>query len=317
MYTLSTVYLESVSSLLLGWLLDKWLGDPSAMPHPVVWFGKMIAWGERKLNRGKHRITKGAFLSILLVLTVFICSGAVHFLLLSFSVGGAILFDSICIFFCLSGTTLIREVRQVFAAVDRSPDEGRKQVARIVGRDTSRLSGQEVRTAALETLAENLSDGVIAPLLWYMLLGVPGMLAYKMINTLDSMIGYKHERYFLFGRFAARMDDAANRLPARLTAFLMVMVTGRYSLLKFVCKYGDQHTSPNAGYPEAALAGILSCRLGGPNYYFGQRVDKPYIGTDDCLLTTNHMKTAIRINHRVEIWMILFVSLLHGIISFV
>ena len=120
------------------------------------------------------------------------------------------------IFFCLAGTTLIREVRDVFTALDRSLEEGRAQVARIVGRDTSELSAQEVRTAALETLAENLSDGVIAPLFWLALLGVPGMAAYKMVNTLDSMIGYRTERYRAFGCWAAHIDDVANFLPARL-----------------------------------------------------------------------------------------------------
>lgn len=167
------------------------------------------------------------------------------------------------IFYCLAGTTLVREVRMVFKAVDRSLEEGRMQVARIVGRDTSALSEQEVRTAALETLAENLSDGVVAPLFWYLLLGVPGMLAYKMVNTLDSMVGYKNERYRRFGCFAARLDDVANYIPARLTAFLMVLVSGRLSLFAFVGRYGSQHASPNSGYPEAALAGILNCRFGG------------------------------------------------------
>lgn len=127
----------------------------------------------------------------------------------SFSPGLLLALQILTIFFCLAGTTLIREVRMVFEAVDRSLEEGRKQVARIVGRDTSGLSAQEVRTAALETLAENLSDGVIAPLFWYMLLGIPGMLAYKMVNTLDSMIGYRNERYRAFGCFAARLDDVS------------------------------------------------------------------------------------------------------------
>ena len=182
-------------------------------------------------------------------------------------------------------------------------------MARIVGRDTSQLSAQEVRTAALETLAENLSDGVVAPLFWYALLGVPGMLAYKMVNTLDSMIGYRNERYRQFGCFAARLDDVANYIPARLTALLMVLASGRLSLLAFVARYGNQHASPNSGYPESALAGILDCRFGGPHFYFGEEVWKPFIGYTDRLLTTADMQVAIRINRRAEALMMLLVVL--------
>ena len=220
------------------------------------------------------------------------------------------LVSALLIFYCMAGTTLILEVREVFRAVDRSLEEGRVQVARIVGRDTSELSAQEVRTAALETLAENLSDGVIAPLFWYALLGVPGMLAYKMVNTLDSMIGYRNERYKDFGCFAARLDDVANYLPARFTALLMILASRRISLIKFVWKYGNQHASPNSGYPEAALAGILDCRFGGPHNYFGQEVWKPYIGNKERLFTTADMRVAVRINRLAEVGMIAIVLLL-------
>ena len=126
------------------------------------------------------------------------------------------------------------------------------------------------------------------------------MLAYKMVNTLDSMIGYKTDRYKDFGCFAARLDDVANFVPARLTAFLMVSVSCKFSLLRFVAKYGSQHASPNSGYPEAALAGILNCRFGGPHTYFGQLFDKPFIGENDRTLTTDDMRVAIHINRRVE-----------------
>ena len=196
-------------------------------------------------------------------------------------------------------------MRQVFLAVDRSLEEGRAQVARIVGRDTSELSAQEVRTAALETLAENLSDGVIAPLFWLAVLGTPGMLAYKMVNTLDSMIGYHTERYLQFGCWAAHIDDVANYIPARLTALLMIIFTSSpFRHFTFIRKYGRNHASPNSGYPEAALAGILNCRFGGPHKYFGEVFDKPYIGENDRELTTADMKTAIRVNRMAEILMI-------------
>ena len=299
--------------LLLGWFLDLFLGDPAWLPHPVVGFGKMIAFGERRLNKGTHRKLKGALMAIVLISMVFAIA---YFGLSILPPLGRVGVGFILVFYCLAGTTLIREVRQVFLAVDRSLEEGRRQVARIVGRDTSALSAQEVRTAALETLAENLSDGVIAPLFWYMLLGVPGMMAYKMVNTLDSMIGYKTDRYRDFGCWAAHIDDIANYIPARLTALLMIL--GHWLLtigqkptaksqkpIAFVRQYGPCHASPNSGYPEAALAGILNCRFGGPHYYFGQLFDKPYIGTNDRPLTTDDMKTAVRVNRTAEVLMVL------------
>ena len=286
--------------LLLGWLLDHLLGDPLWLPHPVVGFGKMIGWCEHRFNKGGHRMLKGGLTAVLLVLLVFSAFFAVDYFLLRWSMLAVVTFRTIIVFYCLAGTTLVREVREVFRAVDRSLDEGRRQVARIVGRDTTQLSAQEIRTAALETLAENLSDGVIAPLFWLAVAGVPGMLAYKMVNTLDSMIGYRTERYRQFGCVAARMDDVANFLPARLTALLMVLASGRLSLLKFVHRFGACHASPNSGYPESALAGILNCRFGGPHYYYGELFPKPYIGNTDRTLTSADMRTAVRINRMAE-----------------
>ena len=292
-------------ALLIGWVLDLLFGDPQCLPHPVVWFGKAIAFCEHRFNRGSHRKLKGAVIAIGLIVGIFILTS---FLISSFS---HFLISAVLIFYCLAGTTLIREVRQVFLALDRSLEEGRTQVARIVGRDTSDLSAQEVRTAALETLAENLSDGVIAPLFWLAVLGVPGMVAYKMVNTLDSMIGYKTERYKDFGCWAARIDDVANYIPARLTALLMVLphavVSGQWSIFTFVRHYGRMHASPNSGYPEAALAGILNCRFGGPHYYFGELFDKPFIGENDRELTTADMRKAVRVNRMAEVLAIILV----------
>ena len=302
-------WILAILPLLIGWLLDLILGDPIWLPHPVVWFGKAIAACEHKLNRGNFRKAKGAFVAIVLIALVFALSWFLRRLLLPLPSYLLLLFDAIIIFYCLAGTTLIREVREVFLALDRSLDEGRKQVARIVGRDTSELSAQEVRTAALETLAENLSDGVIAPLFWLAILGTPGMLAYKMVNTLDSMIGYKTERYKAFGCWAAHIDDIANYIPARLTAFLMILATGKLGRLRFVWKNGRNHASPNSGYPEAALAGILNCRFGGPHYYFGELFDKPFIGENDRLLTTADMKKAVRVNRTAEVIMVILVLL--------
>ena len=300
--------MTSLLSFIIGWLLDLTLGDPARLPHPVVWFGKAISACEHRLNKGSHRKLKGALTAIILIAIVFVATWLLRHLLLPLPPYGLILLDAVIIFYCLAGTTLIREVREVFLALDRSLDEGRRQVARIVGRDTSELSAQEVRTAALETLAENLSDGVIAPLFWLALLGTPGMLAYKMVNTLDSMIGYKTERYRAFGCWAAHIDDMVNWIPARLTAFLMVVASGRLALLRFVAQNGRNHASPNSGYPEAALAGILDCRFGGPHYYFGQLFEKPYIGDNPRELNTGDMKKAVRINRTAEVLMVILVA---------
>ena len=305
-------------ALLIGWVLDLIFGDPQRLPHPVVGFGKMISWGEHRLNKGAHRKLKGALFAITLILLVFVATFLLRYLFSKLpspfgeGMGVRLLFDIIIIYYCLAGTTLIREVRNVFLAVDSSLEEGRAQVARIVGRDTSALSAQEVRTAALETLAENLSDGVIAPLFWLAFLGTSGMLTYKMVNTLDSMIGYRTERYRAFGCWAARIDDVANYIPARLTALLMIIGRKR-TLFSFVKRYGKNHASPNSGYPEAALAGILDCRFGGPHYYFGQLFDKPYIGENDRELTTADMEKAIRVNRTAEVLMLLINHLVIGL----
>lgn len=297
----------SLLPLLMGVLADALLGDPAWLPHIVVKFGWLISTAERWFNKGAHRRLKGALTALFLIGCTYIlfwwfipfCYGLNRWL--------GVCVSAIFIFYFLAGKTLIKEVRMVFQALDESLEKGRIQLSRIVGRDTANLDAQEIRTAALETLAENLSDGVIAPLFWYMLLGVPGMAAYKMINTLDSMIGYKTERYRDFGCWAAHIDDIANWIPARLTALLMVLSAGRPGLLRFVHKYGRQHASPNSGYPESALAGILDCRFGGTHTYFGQEFYKPYIGENPRELTTKDARRAIRINVISEVIMVILV----------
>lgn len=283
-------------ALALAWLLDLLLGDPAWLPHPVVYMGKWIAACERRLNKGSWRRTKGAIVAVTSIALTFAITWALLYVAARYvSPWLSIALTVVGVFFCLAGKTLRREVRMVFEACDQGLDNGRRQVARIVGRDTQELTLQECRTAALETLAENLSDGVVAPLFWFALLGLPGMMAYKMVNTLDSMIAYHSERYLRFGCWAARIDDVANYIPARLTALLMIIAAGRPRLCRFVVHYGPKHASPNSGWPEAALAGILDCRFGGPHNYFGQLFDKPYIGTNPRPLLTADMHRSLRI----------------------
>lgn len=299
----------SVIGLLIGFTLDQLLGDPEKLPHPIVGFGHLISFGEKRLNKGKYLFAKGAIMTLILVTSIYLATKLFINITTNYNYIFNLLLTAIIAFYCLSARTLRHEVRQVFEALEQSTNAGRKQLSRIVGRDTATLEPQQIRSAALETLAENLSDGVIAPLFWFALLGAPGMLAYKMINTLDSMIGYKNDRYFYFGKFAARLDDVANYVPARITAFLMLLSANKLSKTDFVIKNGNRHSSPNSGYPEAALAAILNCRFGGPNSYFGKIVDKPFIGNNDRLLVLDDMQSAVKINRYCEVIMVQLISI--------
>lgn len=315
-YTYFFLYILAILFFVPGWILDRLLGDPTRGGHPIIIFGEFIAFGERKLNHGAYRRIKGLVYNLFLTLlfpTLFLLP-IIILSLLGKSDAGILGYLTIpcnyVVFYMLSGTTLVREVEMVFRAADHSLEAGREQVSRIVGRDTQNLSDHEVRTAALETLSENLSDGVIAPMFWFAVLGPLGMLMYKMINTQDSMIGYKNERYREYGWFSAKLDDVVNYIPARLTALLMLLSVNRLDLIPFVRRYGRAHASPNSGYPESALAGILNCRFGGAHDYFGEVVDKPYIGEYERSLTHKDLDLAIKINRRSELLMGILVILL-------
>ncbi len=284
----------------LAYLLDLILGDPVYLPHPIVYFGRIISFFEKRLNSGNKRLLKGGLMSVGLIGLVFIIFLAFQVLSVALHEYLYYMFVVVFFFFGIANRTLIREGIQVFKVLEEQGlGAGRKQLSRIVGRDTSQLSAQQIRKAALETMAENLSDGVIAPVFWFIIFGIPGMMAYKMINTLDSMIGYKSDRYLYFGRVAAYIDDIANFIPARLTAILMAFVTVSYRSFRFIFIYGNKHSSPNAGYPEAALAGILNAKFGGPSMYHGTLVSKPYIGDNEREFKLTDVYNAVRVNHLI------------------
>jgi len=291
----------TVIPLLAGFILDMFFGDPRNIPHPIRWFGRAISFFESKFNLGKNRKLKGAFTSILLIIATFL----VFYWLIEcsqFNIYFYYLVSAIFVFYGLANRSLIIEALKVEEQLSKNGIEaGRKHVSYIVGRDTSQLSENNIRKAVLETLSENLSDGVIAPIFYYIIGGIPLMFAYKMINTLDSMIGYKSNRYKYFGFFAANLDDAVNFFPARITALLMVLVTLSKRGLIFILKYGNKHSSPNAGFPEAALAGILNCQFGGDNFYHGKLVEKPSIGMNDRFITSNDIYKASLINFFVAL----------------
>ncbi|MCF6334026.1 MAG: adenosylcobinamide-phosphate synthase CbiB [Draconibacterium sp.] len=289
-------YPELIYPLIFGFIMDNLLGDPHWLPHPIRLFGRFISGGEKRWNAGKRRKLKGAVFSVGLVFGVSFLFWFILNVLSNYKYIFLIV-TSILVFYGLANHSLIKESLIVLKKLRKEGIvEARKQLSMIVGRDTQNLTDNEIRTAILETLAENLSDGVIAPLFYYFIGGIPAMFAYKMVNTLDSMIGYKSERFKNFGWFAAKLDDILNFIPARLTAFIMVMVTFSFRGFKFVYKYGRKHSSPNAGFPEAALAGILNCRFGGSNIYNGVLVEKPFIGNNPRVIFNKDIYKACAIN---------------------
>ncbi len=289
-------------SLIIGCAADFIFADPPRLPNPVRLYGAIISRGDTFLNSGNRRLIKGAFLAVALVTGVF----CFFFLLdgVAASAGDLfyVVFSSLFIFFGLSGAGLIRECGAIFPELESGDIlSARRRLSRLVGRDTGDLSAARIKAAVLETMSENLSDGVVAPVFFYMLGGIPAMMAYKAVNTLDSMIGYKNSRYRKFGMAAAKIDDAANFIPARLTAFVMAGCAFSRRAFVFILKFGSQHPSPNAGFPQAALAGILDRRFGGPASYGGKTVEKPFIGENPEEITADDFETAKKINNTVMV----------------
>jgi len=281
--------LNSSAALLIGaFLLDLAVGDPRWLPHPVVLMGKVISHGERWLRSGNTRrdFLAGMALSLLLIALSAATAAALVdiFQLLPF-------WFSFSATAALASTTLAtRGLLDAVKLIEAPLSAGdlivaREKLADIVGRETADLNQDKVLRASLESLSESTCDGIVAPLFYLFLGGIPLAIAYKAINTLDSMIGYRTERYFYFGKFAARLDDVVNYIPARLTALFIVVAALAARLnparaFQAVRRDHANHLSPNAGYPEAALAGAFGIRLGGPSIYFGEEVYKPYMGDD-------------------------------------
>jgi adenosylcobinamide-phosphate synthase len=286
--------------ILVAFFLDLAVGDPRWLPHPVVLMGKFISRGERFLWSGAARRDFFAGMALSLVLLTIVV-GATWMVLYSVALLPPMI--GFLLTAGLASTTLatrglLDAVRQIETPL-RSDNlvKARENLAHIVGRETATLNEDKVLRASLESLAENTNDGIIAPLFYLFLGGVPIAMVYKAVNTLDSMIGYRSERYLYFGKFAARLDDVVNFIPARLTAFLMVIATFLVRLngslaLRILRRDHGNHLSPNAGYPESALAGALAIRLGGPSIYFGIEVQKPYLGDDLAPVNIGMLKEA-------------------------
>ena len=278
-----------LAAILCGFALDLLLGDPVWMPHPVVYMGKAIAALEKLLRRRlpstqRGELLGGGLLVAALVLGTAILSGGAC--LLAFWLAPALGFalQTLWCWQALAVKGLATESKRVYAELVRGDlPAARTAVARIVGRDTDALTAEGVTRAAVETVAENFSDGVLAPLLYMLLGGAPLALVYKAINTMDSMVGYKNDRYLYFGRAAARLDDAANLIPSRLAALFWIAAAGltggsAKNAWRIWRRDARNHASPNSAQTESACAGALGVQLAGPAYYFGKRYDKPAIG---------------------------------------
>lgn len=276
--------LTSTVSILTGFVLDMILGDPYWLPHPVRLMGWGISVLEKKWNVGQHRIARG----MALVVTMILMTGVISWMILQIAyqagVIPGVIVESLMCYQVLAAKCLKKESGKVAAALERGDvEEARAAVSMIVGRDTKVLDEQGIMKAAVETVAENTSDGEIAPLCYLFLFGAAGGMVYKCINTCDSMIGYQNDRYLYFGRVAARLDDVVNYIPARISALLMILTAfltnmdGR-NAWNIYRRDSRKHASPNSAQTESVCAGALNLQLAGDAVYFGKTVKKPWIG---------------------------------------
>ena len=261
------------AALVLAMALDAVMGEPKALwdrvPHPAVLMGRTIDWADKRFNKGEDKRQNGVIALGLLILFWIVIAGILS------SFGWVV--QIVCAAILLAQKSLVEHVEAVAAGLRQTITRGRKSVAMIVGRDTAEMDEPAVARAAIESAAENFSDGVIAPAFWFLIGGLPGIVIYKLVNTADSMIGHRTPLHEEFGWAAARLDDWLNWVPARLSAVLILLSHGRPDLWRGLPTEARQHRSPNAGWPESAMARVLNVSLSGPRAYHGQMQDFPWV----------------------------------------
>jgi adenosylcobinamide-phosphate synthase len=289
----------------VAWLLDRWLGDPPHWPHPVRWIGALINHTQRAVRRLCHsetalRIGGGVMWLVVVGVTWGTTWGILTLAsLINPWFGWCV--EVWIIYTVLAARSLDDAAREVERALRHGTlSDSREKLSWIVGRDTSQLQPPQITRAVVETVAENTVDGVIAPLFFLLIGGAPLAMAYKAVNTLDSMVGYKHEKYRAIGMVSARIDDVANFIPARLSWLFLAMAAGVCRLnagqaLRIGWRDRRNHSSPNCAWPEGTVAGALGVRLGGPNDYFGERVEKPWIGDETRAIAIDDIVHTIRL----------------------
>ncbi len=285
------MYLEIT---LIAFIIDRILGEFKFIRHPVVLMGNFIKWFENKFY--KDNIISGMFLTIsLLLITFFVCYVLDN--ILPFWAQAIIASTAI------ASNMLYNSVKDIIS----NPSA----IKYLVSRDTKELSASDINKAAIETYGENLSDGVVAPIFYLLLFGLYGAFIYKAINTLDSMVGYRDEKYENFGKFSAKLDDVVNFIPSRITAFLISFLMLSTKAYKNIFKYGKLHDSPNAGYPISAMAGVCDVSLGGDTSYFGKVKSKPYFGDGTKEITIQHINKALEFQIRLDIFVIIVLGSLY------
>ncbi|MBR1444632.1 MAG: cobalamin biosynthesis protein CobD [Firmicutes bacterium] len=281
--------MECIIAVIIGFVADMFLGDPDSAYHPIRMIGKLTENGEKVIRKVMPKDKDGEIIGGAL-LWLFVCgvSSIVSVIIIKISYFASpylgIAAESVICYFMIAASGLKKESMKVYEKTKINDIDGaRKAVSRIVGRDTEKLDKEGIIKAAVETVAENLSDGVIAPIFYIVIFGSVGGVFYKAVNTLDSMVGYKNEKYLYFGRFSARADDVFNFLPSRISAFFMILaafITGEdgNNAIRIFKRDRYNHASPNSAQTEAVCAGALRIRLAGNAYYFGKLYEKPYIG---------------------------------------
>ena len=315
--------------LIIAIFIDILIGDPAWLyryvPHPVVIIGKAIEISEHRMNNPKNSRITGILLGTLLSIGIIALTIAIG-LILSRTLGQVShgwIIESILASSLIAYRGLGTAVHNVATALSQDVDEGRKAISHLVGRDPKSLNEAGISRAAIESMAENFSDGVVAPVFWFALFGLPGLCAYKAINTLDSMIGHKNERFEAFGKFAARLDDLVNLIPARLAGLFYVLAgifihkASAIRGFKVMIRDAGKHRSPNAGWQEAAVAGALGFALAGPRKYPGYVVDDPWMGNGGRSdLTVTDIKLALKLYIGAGFWMVLSLGICLGILLF-
>ena len=304
-----------MSSMIVGvvaFLIDALIGDPRSRLHPVVLIGNLISLLEKLLRRDldspTKKILKGGILVSVVVAVALLVGLGIEVLMQDVpSLAAQIFIQALVLSFMISPRSLGDAGREIYYLLERENlARARQKVGWIVGRDTQNLNEAEVTRATVETVAENTVDGIISPLFYFAVGGLPLAIAYRAINTMDSMLGYKNDKYLYFGRVAARLDDVANFIPARLTGLLFICAAVVLSLdyknaLKMMRRDARKHPSPNGGWAEATVAGALRIRLGGMNYYFGKPHFRAYMGEPEENLEAVHILGAIRMMYTATI----------------